>query len=380
MPEPFKTTAIGWIATAAMAAGATSPTGPGISEPVAEEILDTAISHCKHGEFIPAITLLRALQAQLDPPPAVRQLIASLIAGGCEAQWTPPSHWELRTALGHDNNINQGISQTTLTVGGALAPQELLLDGSYRPLAARYAEVTVSYRQPITPGGSNLQVTAGTRNHGAPNASPYDLTYIGTTVTDTIPVRNQTVDVLGEITQLWLGGQRYHTALAATAQTTFLPQWPGVKILASVKALRYPTQPQQSANQVHIGLTQPLHTGPRHNFMLGTTGMSDHALGQRAGGHRTGANLYALGTARLQPWHVVVRMDIAHWRSRQYFFPGLIDQERRNRLMHFTLKAEYPLTPRQDIQLELQTRRSNDNIALYTYKSTHMGVSWVARF
>lgn len=382
MPDPFKTTAIGWLASAVMAAGATEhpSQSPEFMEPVAEEILDTAISHCKQGEFAPAYTLLRALQAQLDPPPAIHQLISNLINGGCEAQWTAPTHWEMRTTLGYGSNINQGISNSTLILGNALTGRELILDDSYRPVASRYAEVMVGHSQPIKPGGPALQVTAGTRSHAAPSASPYDLAHLGAALTHTTPVQSQPVELLGEVTKLWLGGRIYHTSLAATAQIPLLPHLSSPNLAISAKTFRYHTQPQQNSNQIHIGITYPLHTSQRRSLFMGATGMADRALGQRAGGHRTGASVYAVGVTSLPPWHIVVRMDIAHWRSQQHFFPGLIDQERRNRLMYLALKAEYPLTPRQGIQLDLQARRSHDSIALYTYKSTHIGVSWAVRF
>lgn len=383
MSEPFKTTAIGWLATAVMAAGATEHPGQSSEfiQPVAEEILDTAISHCKQGEFTSAHTLLRALQLQLDPPPAIHQLISSLINGGCEAQWIAPSHWEMRTTLGYDTNINQGISRSTLTVGDALTGLELTLDDSYRPVASGYAEVMVGHSQPIKPGGPTLQVTAGARSHAASNARPYDLAHLGTALTHTAPVQGQPVELLGEVTKLWLGGRMYHTAFAATAQTSLLPHHvSSPKLAISAHTFRYHTQPQQNSNQMHIGITYPLHSSQRHSLFMGATGMVDHALGQRAGGHRTGSSIYAVGATSLPPWRIVVRMDIAYWRSQQHFFPGLIDQERSNRLMHLALKAEYPLTPRRGIQLDLQTRRSHDNIALYTYKSTHIGISWATRF
>lgn len=383
MPEPFKTTAIGWLATAAMAAGATEhpSQSPEFMEPVAEEILDTAISHCKQGELTPAYTLLRALQAQLDPPPAIHQLISSLINGGCEAQWIAPPHWEMRTTLGYDSNTNQGISNSTLILGNALTSLELTLDDSYRPVASGYAEVVVGHSQPIKPGGSTLQVTAGARSHADPRASPYDLAHLSTTLTHTAPVQGQPVELLGEVTKLWLGGRPYHTALAATAQTSLRPHHVfSPKLVISAQIFRYHTQPQQNSNQMHIGITYPLHASQRSSLFMGATGMSDRALGQRAGGHRTGASLYAVGATSLPPWRIVVRVGIAHWRSQQHFFPGLVDQQRSNRLTYLALKAEYPLTPRRGIQLDLQTRRSHDNIALYTYKSTHIGISWTTRF
>ena len=84
--------------------------------------------------------------------------------------------------------------------------------------------------------------------------------------------------------------------------------------------------------------------------------------------------------ARFESWRLSGRVGLTQWATRQDFLSGLIDEKRRNTLVQAVVQAEYPLSPAQSLQLDVQLRDSRDTISLYAYRSVSWGLSWNARF
>lgn len=351
--------------------------GPDHFIPIAEELLDTAIAHCSRGELEQARVLFLAIKEQLNPPPAVRELITLLEEGGCRARRSVLGQWDVRALIGHDDNVSQGIRASSLSLGPAIARVELPVGDNYRPIASPFAELTVSHSWDLQ-RAATLQLKVSGRHYASANA--YDQSSINAMVRTPLQVLGRRMEVLGEWADLWLGGRHYHSALTAAAQAPIFADMPQWNVAAVAQTVRYHTQPQQNSDQFQAGITRHFQASPGKAVILGAMGIWDNAQGQRAGGDRTGINLHAAGEIRLTPWRLSGRIGLTHWATRQDFLPGLIDEKRRNKLLNASAQAEYPIGPGQSLQLDLQLRNSRDTISLYAYRSVSWSVSWNARF
>lgn len=345
--------------------------------PIAEELLDAAIDHCSRGEQTQAQALFRAIKDQLNPPPAVRELITRLERQGCRPRPSMVGRWDLRALVGHDDNVSQGIRATSLSLGPTVARVELPVGDNYRPIASAFAELTASHSWDLQ-RAATLQLKVSGRHYAS--ATAYDQSSINASVKMPLQVLDRRVEVLGEWAELWLGGRHYHSTLTTALQAPLMVNAPQWNLAAVAQTVRYHTQPQQNADQFQGGLTHQISAGPGRAAIVGLMGVWDHAQGQRAGGNRAGVNLHVAGEARLESWRLSGRITLTHWATRQDFLPGLIDEQRRNKLVQALLQAEYPIAPGQSLQLDLQLRNSRDTIALYAYRSVSWGVSWNARF
>ena len=367
-----------WLVTGAPGKAAELPAPPfGVFVPIAEEVLDAAIEYCKRGQMAQARVLFAAIRDQLDPPQPVRELIQTLEHGGCTGGPSPRGQWELRAVAGYDDNVNQGIRSSSLTLGNAAYSVELVVDDNYRPISSSFFEMAVGRSWQVA-DRFTLQVKAGGRQY--PKVRSYDLANVNATLKNRFTALGRPTDWMAEWTELWMGGRRYHTAWAMAAQAPVLPDVPQWNYAAVAQKVDYHTQPQQNAAQLQFGLNRQFHPGPGKALLMGGMGIWDHAQGQRAGGGRVGANLHAIAQIRLQPWLLTGRMSVTHWTTRQDFLPGLVDARRRNTLLQANAQAEYPLSANQTLQLDFQIRDSRDTIALYAYRSYSLGVSWMARF
>lgn len=345
--------------------------------PIAEEVLDAAIEHCRRGQMAQARALFAAIRDQLDPPQSVRELILALEQGGCTGRQAAPGQWELRALAGYDDNVSQGIRSSSLTLGPAAYNVELVVDDNYRPISSSFFEMAAGRSWEVA-DRFTLQVKAGGRQY--PKVRSYDLANVNATLKTRLNALGRPIDWMAEWAELWMGGRRYHTAWAMAAQAPVLPDVPQWNYAAVAQKVNYHTQPQQNAAQLQFGLNRQFHPGPGKALLMGVMGIWDHAQGQRAGGGRVGANFHAIAQIRLQPWLLTGRMSVTHWATRQDFLPGLVDAKRRNTLLQANAQAEYPLSANQTLQLDFQIRDSRDTIALYAYRSYSLGVSWMARF
>ena len=347
------------------------------SVPIAEELLDTAISHCSRGELAQAQALFRAIKDQLNPPPAVRELITRLEQEECRARRSMVGRWDLRALVGHDDNVSQGVRASSFSLGPTVARIELPVGENYRPIASDFTDVTASHSWEL-PRAATLQLKVNGRRYAS--ASDYDQSSINALVKAPVQVLGRRVEVLGELAQLWLGGSYYHTALTTAVQAPLLidaPQW---GLAAVAQTVRYHTQPQQNADQFQWGITRHLGASQGPAAIVGFMRVWDNARGQRAGGNRAGWNLHVASEARFESWRLSGRVGLTQWATRQDFLFGLIDEKRRNTLVQAVVQAEYPLSPAQSLQLDVQLRDSRDTISLYAYRAVSWGLSWNARW
>ena len=133
--------------------------------PFAEELVDLVLQHCQDGNAQQALVISKAIREQLVPPPEILSLLAQINQTGCKAKPRLPNnsqYTEVSLGMGFDDNINQGLSAESITLGSPIKPITFILNNDYKPVSKSYLAVTGT-RQITTDNGWVLRGTAGLR-------------------------------------------------------------------------------------------------------------------------------------------------------------------------------------------------------------------------
>ena len=346
---------------------------------VAGEILDVAVEHCRRGERGEALAMFTAIREQLDPPPAIRQLILEMEATGCHSPaMAQGGSLRLQVGGGWDSNVSQGITARTLVLGSGADAIELELDPSYRPRSAHFLHAMADYSLLLPRYGANLQFALGQRvNFGA---SEFDLRTVSAAAGRefTLPVGSLRAQL--DWTEIWLGERHYQRT--GGLQLQWLHNLPRGAWLGTLQgtSVRYLTQPQQDAVVWEASLLREWRLAPAYSIHAALSAQRDDARGARPGGDRAGYQVSAGAVALTHGWRVRPQVSYTDWRSDDIFAPGLLDLRRRNRLTQLSLHAERPLAQNTSLVLEWRGRRSRDSIALYRYSAQSINATLAFRF
>lgn len=135
--------------------------------------LDLAIAHFRLGELDTADSVLAHVEANFDPPPALRTDIAVVRRSIAGARLRYGWQTELGSFAGHTSNANYGLAVSALRLSLDGVPATLLLDPSYRPRADGFAELRASTgRRFDLPGSQQADVNLSLRHrmHGSQRA------------------------------------------------------------------------------------------------------------------------------------------------------------------------------------------------------------------
>lgn len=346
---------------------------------VAGEIMDIAVEQCRRGERAQALAMFDAIRSQLNPPPAILQLILDLEASGCDK---PPAAsggtMRLQVSSGWDSNVSQGITARTLVLGSGENSIELELDPSYRPRASAFVQVSGDYSLSLPRYGVSLQVALGQRkNFEAPQ---FDLRSLSTAVAKEFELPVGLLRGQVEASQVWLGERVYqHSESLALQWIRQLPAgaWLGT---FSSSAVQYTTQPLQNATLYELGLLREWRVDATKSVNAGLSLQRDDAHSSRPGGDRVGLQVQAGGVLLAGPWRFHPQASYTRWDSAEVFAPGLLDVRRHNRLRQASLVAERPLGPDMTLVLEWRGRWARDTIVLYRYQEQMVSATLAFRF
>jgi hypothetical protein len=346
---------------------------------VAGEIMDIAVEHCRRGERKEALAMFDAIRAQLDPPPAILQLILDLEASGCDKP-AIASNAAMRVQVsgGWDSNVSQGITSRTLVLGSGENSIELELDPSYRPRASTFVQVSSDYSLVLPRYGVSVQVALGQRSNF--QASQFNLRSFSAAAAKEFDVGFGVLRGQVEASQVWLGERSYqHSESFAMQWIRELPAGAWLGTFSST-AVQYLTQPLQNATLHDLGLLREWRIDATKSFNLGLSAQSDHAHSTRPGGDRLGYQVQGGAVVLVGPWRLRPEVSYASWDSRELFAPGLIDVKRHNRLRQAALLAEKPLGPNTTLALEWRGRWAYDTVVLYKYQEQMLSATLALRF
>lgn len=347
--------------------------------PFAEELIDLVIQHCQAGEAQKAQDMTRAIEDQLSPPPEILALLAQINQTGCKPtpQASRDHYTEIALAMGLDDNINQGVTASSITLGSALKPITLVLDSDYQPISSTYIAATAT-RQITTDNGWVLRGTAGLRQ--LPHYSQLNTAGIHLSGRYALQAWGTPSAVLVGLSQSWLAGALYRRVPSVEWQSVLGPENQAWVLSGQIQQLHHETVTTQDARQTTLGATRYYRWESVGLFSLGGGLLYDQAMGQRAGGNRKGETLQAAVQRRIPEGLLQAQWTYARWASAHDFSPGLVDYRRQNETTQLSLSYQKKLTDGSSIYVEYQRRAAHDNVPLYAHTSNGLVAGWTQQW
>lgn len=347
--------------------------------PLAEELVDMVVQHCQAGQAQQAQAISQAIREQLSPPPEILALLAQITQTGCRAkpQGSQGPYTEIALSVGFDDNINQGVSADSVTLGSAIKPITLVLDGDYKPVSQSYLAATAT-RQITTDNGWTLRGTAGLRQ--LRHYSQLDTAGVHLTGRYALQPLGVPSSVLVGWSQTWLGGAAYRRVPSIEWQSLLgNAQQPWV-VNGQIQQLSHDTVPSQNARITTVSATRFVRWSPQSLVSWGGGLLRDQALGQRAGGDRQGHTLQASAQHRLPQGQLQAQWVYARWASAHDFSPGLVDHPRQNQTTQLSLSYQKNLSEGASLYVEYQRRIARDNVPLYAHTSNGLVAGWIQQW
>jgi len=316
------------------------------------------------------------IQRQLLTTPAIDALLAPVMSGACQAP-TSNRLGELHLSLGWDNNINLGVSASSVNFQTATQTVNYQLDDSYRPIRSAYVSA-IGMHQHNTASGWAIQALAGARQLSS--YSPFNT--LGLQITGRHPL--QVGGAAGHLTlgwaETWLGGQHYRSAPSLTWQSQPHQGQAGWGMQANVQQHHHRTSGTPDARLLQASLSYQARPAPPTQISWGAGLLHDQALDTRAGGNRQGHHLQARWKHSTPTglWHA--QWARHPWQSAKPFLPGLIDAQRHNDTTTLAIGYQRPLGQGQLAYVEYQSRNSRDSVPLYTHRSNQLSAGWLLRW
>lgn len=340
----------------------------------AGEWLDLALLQCALGHADEAEQLFRTIEQRFDPPPGIAEIIAGQRRQGC-ASWKRQQQWSLTTAYGYDQNVNQGASNGSYTIGGSDTP--LQLASEYLPKADRYGLLTADYMADLNQNGdlAFFQLHARQNQH----LSHYNTLSVLAGLDHPWRWRRWRLRASASVGALSLGGRLYQNQAQAQLRAVLpLPLPPSLDLsaLAGVSLINYRTLSNFNSRIGELRAILAYHS-ERHQAQLSAGWLKDEAVASRPGGDRNGWNASLYGRSALgERFEGEFDVSMQQWRGTSPYSPGLIDQLRRQRTASVRATLSYALTPNSALQLEWRRVGNHENISIFQYDNHVLQLSW----
>jgi hypothetical protein len=341
--------------------------------------LDLALSECELGNAAEAERLFAAIVARFDPPPGILEVIAARRAEGCRRVYIRPASWLLSTSRGRSDNVNQGASSPTGSLGSGSNQTEFELDPSFLPKADSYTTATASFLQPLNNKGTLAIVQAFAVRHD--HVDEQDMTSVLAAIEQAWKPGNWRVRGTVAYGASMLGGVLYQRQQQAQVRVTPplpLPKNLDLTVAASLNHVSYPTRESYDGNTWELGSTLTWRNS-RNQVQLTLSGLKDNGEASRPGGDRRGGfgNLQwytSLGSG----WLAEAGLSHQVWFGSEVYSSGLIDVVRRQRTTTGRGAVQYYFRPNYSLYMEARATRNHENIGLFQYnvRSVQFGLRW----
>lgn len=336
--------------------------------------LDLALMQCELGHAEEAERLFRAIEERFAPPPVIMEVISNRRALGCSG-WRPQSQFSMSLGRGIDNNLNQGASNPTFSVGSGDYHVDLQLLPEYLPQRDQYTLLSLDYWRAIS--------TNGALAFGQFQAQQNDTLSRYNTASAIggidVPWRwgNWNMRGTGSLALLSLGGQLYQIQSQLQTQMTHaISDRMQISIAASAVRAEYQTQHDFDSGTWELR-SQLAYRNKWALAQASVSYLSDHALGRRPGGNRQGWLARLNGRAQLSD-RFFGELGWSHqrWQSDTPYSPGVIDAIRNQQTHIWRSALTYQLAPQQSLVLEWRAIRNTENISIFQYNGRQIKLSW----
>jgi hypothetical protein len=339
--------------------------------------LDLALIQCGLGNEDEAERLFATVETRFSPSREILELIAEARDTGCKPA-PPASSLSLRIGRGHDDNVNQGASNSSFIVTGPDGDVELPLLEDFLPKLDGYTTTGAEYMRGVGDNGSLGFVQFQQRRYDSMRA--FDIASLYAGIESPWRFGGWAARTTGSIGITSLGGQLYQRqAQAQLRLEPPLPLPPRTRFYLSGSAAHTAYLTLRSFDSdVYEARTQLAHDAGTLTASAALGVLSDRARGDRPGGNRHG-NFLTLSLRKPLGWDITGELTWTRqrWESTTPYSPELlIEQVRAQRTQVLRATLAYRLGKDQSLTLEGRIVRNRENISIFQYDNRQLQLSW----
>jgi hypothetical protein len=338
--------------------------------------LDLALIQCELGRADEAERLFSMIESQFAPPPGIREVIANRRASGCKG-WQARSQLGISLTRGSDNNVNQGASNPSFSIGSGETRTELTLQPEYLPLGDQFTQLSIDYARNLNRRGTVGFAQLRVRQNDT--LSQYNTSSLRGGFEHPWEIGAWRFTGTGSLGMLTLGNQLYQRQGVLQARMTpplKLGEAFQLHLLTGASRLEYATLDRFDSTTLEAGAQLNYQ---RDNAGVQASGgyLYDRGASNRLGGNREGWFAGLQGKFSL-PAGISAELGWTrqHWKGEVPYSPGLIDQIRQQNTHLLRAAMILPVRPGHALSLEWRQVHNNENISLFQYRSRLIQLSW----
>ena len=347
--------------------------------------LDIGLLYCEAGQGEDAERVFQLLEERYAPPPGIAQLIALYRQSGCAAK-VQAKTFKLNLTLwgGHSSNVNSGPSNSVVKLADSAPARELVLLPSSLQRADQFVGLDMLAERAL-PTLSGAYLTGGARAREYVHESDFSYRQLSVGLGYRKPLGERYLEVLGDVSHLWLGDRPYESAYNLQASTWMAPhsvsgmplRW-GAEALFS--SLHYPGNSSFDARTTEVKLKSQLKI--RSNAVLTvfaglTRDLSTNGrLGGDRSGHMTGLGVDLGITERQRLSLYAQRYSLHESQAYNQVLFGQIIRAPKSSLL--SVRYQFQLAPKQSFYLQWSQNWRDDKIDLFSMHSRQImsGYQW----
>lgn len=338
--------------------------------------LDLALIQCSLGNGDEAERLFATVETRFAPSRDILELIAQTREDGCHP-WAPSSNLSISFGRGHDRNVNQGVSSSTLHLDNGVIDASLL--DNFLPKRDSYTSGGLDYLRDVTPNGTigfaQLQWRRNDHLHA------WDTSTLFGGVESPYRFGRWAMRLTGAGGMVTLGGHLYQRQVQGQVRVVpplSLPNNMLFDVMTGVTFNNYLRLDNFDSRTFELRPEWSYRTGDTAaSASLGL--LDDHGNAQRPGGNRHGQFLNVL--VRRNLWRDTGG-ELAYtrqtWHSARPYAPELLVPQIRDQateVLRGTLT--YRIDKQHSLQLEARAVRNRENIEIFQYNNRQLQLSWV---
>lgn len=340
--------------------------------------LDLAMLNCRIGNEAATEQLLNLVEERFKPNPQIRLIISQIQNTDCagyarlseEVKLTQQGVLRAEVGLGIDDNVNQGLNNSSFFFNQGSNLIELQVAPSFRPRADEFLQADFIYQ--------NLGLSAHLQMRQNFTEDEFDVLsgFVGYQTKPYLPGLNvQLGAVAGALT---LGGNLYQTTYQVNTHitpTTLQSQNFGTRLITAASRVNYPSLGGADAELFDLALE---NIWGQRDYSVATRVdyTFDNATKNRAGGNRNSLG-YNLELLKPLDNNIDIRLGYGkrHTLGEDMFSPGFFNMRRSQVRTSYNLTVTKALGKATALKLQVRKVLNRENIELFEYDNTVVRLS-----